>query len=373
MGASGGVLVPMAVSDMAGNGGNAVRRVNDTLQSSVLGILSQFLPELRTLPAERAYQRTLDDIGLLERCFTVFRAQRDKFQAVLVDESQRPVSDDDTVLACGRSLEQVVAMIVRTAAKRHFRRRHNPHRPQAEAAHQRQHQRLGRLFKAPPPAALHATPMRGRAEELYDALKANLRHEWQVPLVPTYAEMSPNLARSLGDKLLELKDIEQLRRVVADPEEAAKLFETPEQQQAATDPAPHRDNRARLSTVLATGGGLRVETFAAVLQRPELRTQLRPRPAGPPLSQPLRETGTMAAKLLVAELGLRLDQLATVLLVAHETIGAESYARFFGPGADAAVVMRMTQRARQAGLNQGSTLGDCAAFVRQLFRRTDPT
>lgn len=362
----------MAVDNMAGAGGNAVRRVNDALQNSVLGILAQFLPELRKLPAERAYQRTLDDIGLLERCFKVFRAQRPKFQAVLVDPSRRPVTDDVTPLSCGRSLEQVVAMIVRTAAKRHFRHRHAPHRPQAEAAHRRLHQRLVRLFREPlPPATVHAPVLRGRADELYDALRANLRHDWQIPMVPTYAEMSPNLARALGEKLLEIKDIEQLRRVVADPEEAAKLFETPEQQQAAAARPPRRDERARLSDVLSDGGGLRVEAFAAVLQRPQLRAQLRPRPAGAPISQPLRETGTMAAKLLVAELGLRLDQLATILLVAHETIGAEAFARFFGPNADAAVVMRMTQRARQAGLNQGSDLPACGDFVRALFRRPD--
>lgn len=366
--------MPMAASDLAGSGGNAVRRVNDTLQGSVIGILSQFLPELKTLPRDRAYQRTLDDIGLLDRCFKVFRSQRDKFASVLVDQAQHTVTDDSTQLACGRSLEQVVAMIVRTAAKRHFRRRHTPvHTPKAESAHRRLHQRLGRLFKAPPPVtALHATPLRGRAEELYDALKANLLHEWQVPLVPTYAEMSPNLARSLGDKLLELKDVDHLRRVVADPEEAAKLFETPEQQQAATDPAPRRDDRARLSEVLAPGGGLKVESFARVLQMPDLRAQLRPRPVDSPLSQPLRETGTMPAKLLVAELGLRLDQLATVLLVAHETVGAESFATFFGPAANAAVVMRLTQRARQAGLGQNSSLADCAQFVRDLFKRADP-
>ncbi len=366
--------MPMAVSGLTGGEGNAVRRVNDTLQDSVIGILSQFLPELKKLPADRAYQRTLDDIGLLERCFAVFRAQRDKFAPVLVDQANHPVTDDDTPMACGRSLDQVVAMIVRTAAKRHFRRRHTPvQTPKAQSAHRRLHQRLGQLFKAPPPVnALHATPLRGRAEELYDALKANLLHEWQVPLVPTYAEMSPNLARSLGDKLLELKDLDHLRRVVADPEEAAKLFETPEQQQAATDPAPRRDDRARLSDVLAPGGGLKVESFVRVLQQADLRAQLRPRPAEAPLSQPLRETGTMPAKLLVAELGLRLDQLATVLLVSHETIGAESYAQFFGPAANAAVVMRLTQRARQAGLGQTSSLSDCAQFVRELFKRADP-
>lgn len=373
MGASGKVRVPMVSGEIAGAGGNAVRQVNEALQGSVLAVLCQFLPELKKLPADRAYERTLDDIGLLDRCFQVFRARRDKFQSILVDAAQRPVSDDSTQLACGRSLEQVVAMIVRTAAKRHFRRRHAPHAAKASAAHQRLHQRLTKLFTAPPPpTSLHATALRGRAEELYDALKAHLLHEWQVPLVPTYAEMSPNLARSLGEKLLELKDIAQLRKVVDDPEEAAKLFETPEQQRAARDPGPRRDERARLSDILAPGGGLKIEAFAKVLQKPDLRAQLRPRPTDQPLSQPLRETGTMAAKLLVAELGLRLDQVATVLLVAHETIGAESFTRFFGPNADAAIVIRLTQRARQAGLTQASGLGECAEFVRQLFKRADP-
>ena len=364
----------MAVIDVAGAGGNAVRQVNEALQNSVLGILSQFVPELKKLPADHVYQRTLDDISLLDRCFQVFRAQRGRFQSVLVDAASQPVTDDTTPLACGRSLEQVVAMIVRTAAKRHFRRRHMTlARPQAQAAHQRLHQRLTSLFKAPPqPSHLHATPLRGRADELYDALKANLRHEWQVPLVPTYAEMSPNLARSLGEKLLELKDLDHLRRVMNDPEEAAKLFETPEQQQAVADPAPVRDCRARLSAILSPNGGLKVEAFAPVLQRPEIRAQLRPRSADMPLSQPLRETGTMAAKLLVAELGLRLDQVALVLLVAHETIGAPSFANFFGPSANVAVIMRMTQHARQAGLTQTSSLAECAEFVRQLFKRADP-
>lgn len=363
----------MAASEVAGSGGNAVRRVNETLQSSVLGILSQFLPELKKLPAERAYEKTLDDIPLLDRCFKVFRSRRNEFQSVLVDEAQKPVTDDSTTLACGRSLEQVVAMIVRTAAKRHFRRRHTPHRPQAEAAHQRLHQHLTKLFKTPPAHYLRATPLRGRADELYDAMKANLLHEWQVPLVPTYAEMSPNMARSLGDKLLDLKDLATLRRVLDDPEEAAKLFETPEQQQSVRDTTPRRDERARLSDILAPGGGLRIEAFATILQRTDVRAQLRPRPADQPLSSPLRETGTMAAKLLVAELGLRLDQVAIVLLVAHETIGTEAFARFFGPAADAAIVIRLTQRARQAGLNQTSALAECADFIRLLFKRPDPT
>lgn len=365
----------MVSGEIAGGGGNAVRQVNEALQGSVLAVLCQFLPELKKLPADRAYERTLDDIGLLDRCFQVFRAKRDKFQSILVDAAQRPVNDDSTQLACGRSLEQVVAMIVRTAAKRHFRRRHTPHHgPKAQAAHQRLHQRLTTLFKTPPlSSSLHATPLRGRAEELYDALKAHLLHEWQVPLVPTYAEMSPNLARSLGEKLLELKDIAQLRKVVDDPEEAAKLFETPEQQQSAREPGPRRDERARLSDILAPGGGLKLEAFAKVLQNTDLRAQLRPRSADQPLSAPLRETGTMAAKLLVAELGLRLDQVATVLLVAHETIGPDSFARFFGPNADAAIVIRLTQRARQAGLTQASDLNECASFVRQLFKRADPT
>jgi len=369
--------------------GTAVRKVNDTLQGPVVEILSQFVPELRKLPADKAYERTLDDIGLLQRCFAAFRAQRDSFKYVLVDADKRPVSEDSALLSCGRTLDQVVAMVVRTAAKRYFRRKLNPasHRPvvnsrvQGEIQAKGFVQRVASLFHEEPKAAkptpakpTHlAEPPRSRADELYDAIKANLLHEWQVPLVPTYADMTPNLVRALGAKLLDIREVEELKRIAEDPAEAAKLFDIPEEMAAEAIPAAasagRRDERARLSDVLSQDGKrLNAEAFQTALLRPDVRAQLGQGAVLKPMDT-LRGVGGLPAKLLVAELGLRVDQLAVFLLVSRDAVGPEIFARVFGQPGEVEFVMRVTQRARVEGISQKSSLAEVSAFVRQVFAR----
>lgn len=363
----------------------AIQSVNQSLQGPVAEILGRFVPELRRLPPDRAYERVLDDIGLLQRCFAAFNAQRDSFKAVLLDAQARPVSDDRAVLSCGRTLEQVVAMIVRSAAKRYFRRKldsaghhHNLHDTSlrkdipAKGLVHRLTSVLGETKPTKP--AVSAKPVRSRADELYDAIKEHLLHDWQVPLVPTYADMSPNLARALGAKILDLRTPEDLRRVVDDPAEAAKLFDIPAKQAAKTEPAAasagRRDERARLSDVLTPDNRrLRVEALANALVRPDVRAQLGAGPVGLRLTEVLRGVGGMPVKLLVAELGLTVEQLAVFLLVAHETMGTEVFGRIFGQPGEADLVMRVTQKARLAGIGQRSSLPECAAFVRGLFAR----
>jgi hypothetical protein len=369
------------------DGGTAVRRVNESLQGPVVDILARFVPELGKLPAGKAYERTLDDISLLQRCFEAFRNNRDQFRSVLVDSEQKPVTEDTATLSCGRTLEQVVAMIVRTAAKRYFRRKlappgHHHHLSATQAlrddtAKKGVVHRMTALFLEParPRPAPEAKPVRSRADELYDALKQHLLHEWQVPLVPTYAQMSPTLARSLGDKLLEIRTPEDLRRVIDDPEEAAKLFDLTAEEAGACElaaaSAGRRDERARLADVLTPDGRrLRVPAFAEAMLRPDVRAQLSPNTgSGVRLGDLLEGVGGLAAKLLVAELGLKVEQLAVFLLVAHETIGPDIFGRLFGQPGDAEMIMRVTQKARVAGLGQRSSLEECAHFVRQLFNR----
>ncbi|HSV28089.1 MAG TPA: hypothetical protein VLL76_00985 [Candidatus Omnitrophota bacterium] len=364
----------------------AIRRVNDTLQGPVVDILSQLVPDLKALPRAQAFERTLDDIALLDRCFQAFRAQRDKFRTVLIDERKRPVEDDATALSCGRTLNDVVAMVVRTAAKRYFRRKHGcAHKPLAPRLRQDIHDkgfahRIKAIFADKP---AEAPKTNKRADELYDALKEYLLHDWQVKLVPTYASMSPTLVRSLGAKLLEVREIDHLKRILDDPAEAAKLFDLPADAAAAvpmparglegaapTAQPPRRDERARLSDVLTTDGKhLRAEAFTAVLLRPEVRSQLK---AGDQMmcnTEILRSVGAVPAKLLVAELGLRLDQLAVFLLVTHDVLGKENFNRMLGTPGNGEMVMRVTQKARLAGLTQQSGLSDVAGFVKQLFAR----
>lgn len=375
--------MPTMVTGVHGvDSSTAIRRVNDTLQGSVVDILSQLVPELKKLPREQAYERTLDDIRLLDRCFHAFRAERQRFNAVLVDAAKQPVTDDKTMMPCGRSLEQVVAMIVRTAAKRYFRRKLNPQaggkpvapRLRAEAPKSLVH-RVAAIF-AEDKAHRPQPPQRSRADELYDAMKEHLLHEWQVPFVPTYASMAPNLARELGTKLLDIRDLDQLQRIVDDPAEAAKLFDIPEEETkaAAAPPAEssvgRADERARLSDILAPGGiRLRTEAFNTVLRRQEVRDLAKAGNSTPRMAEILSGVGGMPAKLIVAELGLRMDQLAVLLLVAHDTLGADLFVRMFGQPGDTNMVMKLTHKARQAGLSQRTPLPDCAKFVQQAFAR----
>lgn len=360
------IHVPLASQDT--DGGAAIRRVNETLQGTVLGILAPMVPELRALPPEQAYTRTLDNLGLLQRCFAVFNARRDRFHPVLVDKANRPVVDSTTELACGRTLDQVVAMIVRSAAKRHFRHVLGRHRGSRPDRHPLWRRGLVRLLGGRAPIAAHVAPLPALdpARALYEALKPNLRHDWQLALVPVYAAMTPLLARALGEKLLDLKDPALLRRVIADPDEAAKLFELPEQQRPV--PRDHTGfDRTALARMLGANGRLDPAVFTVALRDPALRRELRDGDRA--TTRPLGLVGAMAAKLLVTELGLAPRQLAALLLVAHDLIGPDQFSRFFGPAADAAVVMRMAQRGRQGGLGPHSSPQACAAFARALFAR----
>lgn len=367
----------------------AVRRVNDTLEGPVIEILSRLVPEVKRLPRAQAFERTLDDISLLERCFTAFRSNKDKFRAVLTDRNRNPVSDEKTPLSCGRTLEDVVAMVVRTAAKRYFRLRLDPqgaHIPVAkrlrrEVQKQGFAHRIKALFKDEPVKVQRRHYP--HADELYQAIREYLRHDWQVPMVPTYAGMTPALARSLGAKILDVRELDHLKRIVNDPEEAAKLFDLPEAEAAPASAASPimapplltapiaveaKDERAQLGQILMPDGKrLNASAFEGLLLRPDIRKHLPDPTQTQRNTQILRGVGAVPVKLLVAELGLKMDQLTVMLLVAQDILGIESFGRMFGQPGDAAKVMRLAQRARQAGLGQQSSLAECGALTRRMF------
>jgi hypothetical protein len=338
----------------------AVARINNALQGPVVEILGQFLPELKALPREQAYDRTLDDIGLLTRCFQAFRQERQHFRTVLVDERRRPVSDDNVPLSCGRTLAEVIAMVVRTAAKRYFRRTIAP------------------------------TPTRSPADELYDAIKAYLLHEWQVPLVPSYAEMEPALVRRIGARLLDAHEPDALARLIADPDAPASHSDRPTSKPMVVGTAGHaafapvaaqpkplaqpcrpaHPRTAILDDILTPDRlRLRAEAFTNTLLDPEVRASLPNADQIVKIGDVLRGVGGIPATTLVEGVGLRKDQLAVMLMVAHDSIGTTVFGRLFGPRADPELVARIVDRARLRGLGPESDVLDCAIFMRGVFAR----
>lgn len=329
----------MAVGTLATvDGPTAVRRVNDTLQGPVVDILCQFLPELRPLTRREAYESALNDLGLLERCFRVFREERRGFRFVTVDERHRPVTDENGMLSCGRTLAEVIAMVIRTAAKRYFRRK--------------------------------ATA----ADELYDAIQDYLLHDWQVPLVPAYAEMSPSLVRSLGARLLEFREPEALIRLTVDSSAGRAAAASA---QAAADPpaapaAPSEPARpaAELGVILSADRKRLVPAaFTATLLEPDVRAVLKQPEQVLRSTDVLRGVGGEVTATLVVGLGLSKAQLVVFLLISHECIGAEVFGRIFGIPGRPHLVARIVEHAQRAGIGRDASLPACTTFVRALFAR----
>lgn len=355
----------------------AVFRINGTLQGPVVDILGQFLPELKALPREQAYDRTLDDLDLLSRCFQIFRKERPRFRYVLVDERRRPVSEDNVPLSCGRTLAEVIAMVVRTAAKRYFRRKLSPSSVRAEAA------------AAAEEARAHAAA-RSPADELYDAIKAYLLHEWQVPLVPAYSEMDPALVRRVGAKILDCREADTLARLIADPDAPVQTMTegtpaatpstfaapfvspfAPVAKAPLTPVAPVVHPRtASLDDVLTPDmQRLRAEAFTETLLDPEVRAVLPNADQIVRIGDLLRGVGGQPATALVEGLGLRKDQLAVMLMVAQDCIGSTVFGRLFGPRADPELVTRIVERARLRGIGPTTEVIECAIFMRGVFAR----
>lgn len=373
----------------------AIRRINLTLEGPVADVLAQMLPELKKLPRRSVLERVLDDPVLLDRCFKAFRAQPERFYALLVDHRNLPVDQADAMLACGRTLEEVVAMVVRTCAKRQFRQRLDgvsrplrggPDRPRGKSP-DGLFDRLSRLFSPPPP------PRRSRGDILYDSFKEHLRHDWQVALVPDYSTLSPQLVRRMGARILDYRlpeDIQRLRENPLDPPPPTPLPEPAAAVPSPPDgpvppPAPTRpagpglpppptvavrggDARARIADILtADQRRLRPEAFTLILLNPEVRAALSNPEQTVRLTGQLAEVGGLPAKRLIGELGLRPEQLVVMMLTIYEMVGAEMFRRSFGLTGNLEYVGKFVERAKAEGLDQTTPLATVAAFCRRLF------
>ena len=288
----------------------AVKRVNDTLRGPVAEVLSDLIPELAGLGNDEIYDRVLDTPDLLSQAFTLFRQQRHRFRHVVRDANNRPVLDDTVVLSCGRTLEEIIAMVVRTSAKRYFRR---------------------------------AQPLL-TADELYDAIKDFLMHEWQVPLVPTYADMTPETIRDLGARLLIIREAQQLRDLPAAP--------------AATVLRPDADDFNLFLTL--DGQHLRAEAFQTLLERGDVIATL---PYAAPWSDIFKDVGGPAARILVNGLNLTPEQLCVVLVWAYAHMGEEVFVRLLGHPGQPELVTRLVQHGLATGIQAATPLDVCANFI----------
>jgi hypothetical protein len=378
---------------------SVVRKITATLQGPVVAALAELVPEVRDLPRRTALDTILDDVDLLNRCFLAFRANTDQFRHLLVDRHKVAVEDADAILECGRSLDDVVAMVVRTAAKRHFRLRLDgstkPRKRKISTSRRGLLGKLRALISRPQPRGRSGPPTQG--EVLYNAFQEYLLHDWQVPIIPEYVQMNPGMVRRLGDRLLEYRLPEDIRRLRADPDNpppptpvisdaSARGFQVAPTaplpvsvtgSERLTDglarieinrPSADRDERARLSEILTPDGKrLQAKAFANALLDPKVRDVIPNANNAISVTGKLGIVGAPVGKMLVGDLALRIDQLAVFLMSAHAALGDDNFEKAFGVPGRPDYVAKIVQRAQAANLGQGSTNRQIADFITRLF------
>jgi hypothetical protein len=205
----------------------AIGRVNDILRGPVVDVFRDHVPGLHGLSREHAFDMIMNNPELADCCFKLFRKRPELFEKIVIGPNAVPVTGETAPLICGRTLEEVVALVVRAIAKRHFRARFAPLRPvlaRKEPERVSLFKRILGIVWSEPPAP---KPKRKatRADSLYQAMRDVLLYEWQVPLIPHYAPLPVPLVRSLGKRILEYREVAQLRELALHglPPEAATL------------------------------------------------------------------------------------------------------------------------------------------------------
>jgi hypothetical protein len=344
----------------------AATQIKAALRGSVITALAEGIPEVRSIGGTVAYEKVMGDLGLLERCFAYFRAERDRFKAVLVDERHQQVDDDTTRLSCGRTLAEVIAMIVRTAALRYFVKRLGGVRPLKHTPQQK----AGFLAKVvaalrgeSKPAPIQSS--KSRAELLYEAIREFLLHEWQVPLVPAYSQLTPGEVARLGPRLAELRSEGELMSAVGRPV-PAPVAATPASP-STSDVLPESGALDLADVLNDERTRLRVAVIEETLQDQEVRDAANNAEQTGALKSLLRQVNAGLVKALVVELGLNKKQMIVCLLTAQKLMLPSAFEKLARSLPNSASVRQLLDAIKSAGLGPQSSLEDCAACITAVY------
>jgi hypothetical protein len=221
-----------------------VETVRTVLRRDIADILHAHLPALALVPRDKVYNTVMDDPNLLHQGFQLLRSRPELFKDVVITpEKAFPASDGDA-LWCGRTMAEIIALVVRACARRYFRKRLSGPKPKPLPM-----PKVGFFHGIAIACGLAAAPQRPKrkrwstpADKLFDAMRDLLLYDWQVPLIPAYAALSPHLVTKLGPKLLDYRDPLKLQ-VLSDPAaensmaegKVPLLFDTAQRLMAADD------------------------------------------------------------------------------------------------------------------------------------------
>lgn len=281
---------------------DVVRVINDILKSRVATIFRSLIPAFENTSGEEFYDIVMANSEMLHGCISIFQRNRAAFRNLLVDARGRPVNDDFVALRCGRSVHDIIAMIVRTHAKRHFK------------------------------ATLGGDPNdpKSRAGAMYLAINEYLIHDWQVPLVPHYAPLPLAKVQEMGPRLLDIREAEILTSIAGAAAAAASSgLPSHSPRPPATPDLPQQEQQ--------WWKALNDPTVVKVLgARPESETR--------ELVAALAEINDLVHSDMFARLGLGTNQAAVIMVTAYKLLGRAGFNTQFGIPGKPAVVAAITQR-----------------------------
>jgi len=309
---------------------NAVRQITATLKGPVAEAFRQTVPALAKIETREFYDSVMGNGDLLAACLMIFNKRREAFAHLLVDAKNREVHDDFVQLRCGRSVHDIIAMVVRSHAKRQF------------------HRALG---------GDPADPS-SRANQLYRAINDYLIHDWQVALVPHYAPLPVDRVAALGPAILDARDAQSLERIVGGLPVIAALPPEPVMAPISRSPPP-----------VAPGRSKDEEYWWDTLNDPLVRRALALDEAR------MRETIAVLANIgdgtrreVMVNLGLTMAQAAVVLTTALQVMGRNGFNAIFGSPGKPAAVKQFADRLAASDQRKRNDLKGLAGVTAGLLR-----
>ena len=255
---------------------------------------------------------------------------------MVTDAQARPVKADDGVLRCGRTLADVIALVVRAAARRYFRTRLGVRRTRPVAQPRTGlWRRMGVVLGlAAPPKPVRPVPQADLpAERLYRAIRDYLRFDWQASLIPHYAPMTPQLVTQLGSRLLDFREPAELASLAGHAEEHVAGGHTP----LLLDTAQRLITKGR-ETSIPDPWCICLQMDLARLFPSREVTEMRRAVAMVATTLP------SAISALMPVLGGDIRRFTAFLMVAYVTMGEQRYRQTFGTSGHSVEVRRYGER-----------------------------
>lgn len=183
------------------------------LHGPVVDIFKTLIPSLAPLPDP--YKAVMGSADLLDACFKIFAVKRDAFAALLVDAQGAAVADNAVRLVCGRSVNEVTGMVVRSGmrayADHHFSAANTAPPAKDGTARQSWIASVAGMFRKKPGAPRKTAA--NAADVFYKSIRDSLDFAWQVPFFPIYVEIPAELFVKMGIGITRLDSIEKLQRL----------------------------------------------------------------------------------------------------------------------------------------------------------------